>query len=147
MFKKYSLASHILSIKPNDPAINSNFGTISIGGEGSALDSIIIRPGNQLWSTQGYPTGGWVHSKNLAKNGTVELSLNQLSDQVVKLVRLCETYYTADYDGFTLTLSTNDGTKLCTCTDCYIQAIPAQEFGAQAANQTWTFTCGKITFN
>lgn len=145
--KRYSLANHVLSIKPNDNQINNIFGTISIGGEGNYLESVSVSNENTLWSTTGYATGAWVHNKNLAKTGTVTISLNQLSDQVAKLITLCETYYGGDYEGFTLTLTKNDNTKICTCIDCYISKIPTQSFGTSAANQSWVFTCGKITFN
>lgn len=145
--KRYCLANYILSIKPNDPGINSSFGTITVGGEGSYNDNITIRPEGQLFNTKGYPTGAWIHDKDLSRTGTVELSLNQLSDQVTKFIMMCETYYLSDYDGFTLTLATNEGTKVMTAIDCYIQKIPDQAFASQSSNQTWIFTCGKISFN
>lgn len=148
---KYSLSKYILSIKPSTDlasAIN-DFGTISIGGEGSYLDNITITPNGRLWSTTGFATGGWVHDKNLDRTGTVSITLNQMSDAVQKFIRLCETFYESDYDGFTLTLTTNEVDKkvVATCIDCYIQQIPAQAFQASAQTQTWTFTCGKITFS
>lgn len=144
---KYSLANHILSVKPNDAAIDSMFGTISIGGEGSYLDSINIRKDRAMWNTEGYSTGAWVHNKDMSKIGTVDVSLNQLTDIVAKFITLCETYYTGDYEGFTLTVTRNDGTVLCTCIDCYITKIPDQSFTNSASNQTWTFTCGQVNFN
>ena len=145
--KRYSLADYILSIKPNDPQINSDFGTITIGGEGSYTDSITLSPRDNLFETTGYNTGAWVHNKNLSRVGTAVISISQLSDQVKKFIMMAETYYTGDYDGFTLTVSTNEGSQVATCIDCYIQKIPDQVFGANSANQTWTFTCGKISFN
>lgn len=144
---KYSLADKILSIKPNDAQINANFGTITVGGEGSYLDSFSVNPSENMFSTQGFSTGAWVHNKNVSRIGTCELSLNQISEQVKKLIMLCETYYSGEYDGFTLTLSTNDGKRICTCIDCYIQKIPSQNYQPTAQTQTWSFTCGKITFN
>ena len=144
---KYSLANHILSIKPNDQQLNLLFGTINIGGEGSYLDSVNISLESGMWSTTGYATGGWVHNKRLNRNGTVSLSLNQLSNSVAILKRLASIFYTGDYDGFTITLTTNDGTLISTCTDCYLSSIPEQAFAAEAANQTWSFTCGKIVFD
>lgn len=144
--KRYSLATHILSFTSNDNTINDIFGTVSIGGEGSALDSIRIRLNENLWSTQGFATGGWVHNKNLSKAGTVEITINQLTDAVYKFIQLCNTYYAGDYEGLTITLSNNDGREICECIDCYIQKIPDQEYASTAQNQTWSFTCGKITF-
>ena len=145
--KKYSLATYILSVEPNDVSIKNTFGTLAIGGQGSYMDSVRVRTNNNMWDTTPYATGAWVHNKNLSRVGTLEVALNQLSDEVAKFITMCETYYTGDYDGFTLTISRNDGVKVCTCVDCYIAKIPDQEFTAQAANQTWTFTCGQITFN
>ena len=144
--KRYSLANHILSITPNNSTLKWAFDTISIGGEGSYLDSISISLNGQLWSTTPFATGAWVHNKNLDKTGTVVLSLNQLSDEVKTFVTMAETYYADDYDGFTLTLTTNEGELICTCVDCYIQNIPSQDYQSSAQNQSWTFTCGKITF-
>lgn len=143
---RYSLANHILSIKPNDGGI-STFGTIEVGGEGSYLDSVSISTPTNLWNTQGFATGGWIHDKNLSRIGTVDITLNQLSDQVKKFITMCENYYGGDYNGFTITLSKNDGSKIASCIDCYISKIPDQSYGQSSANQTWTFTCGQITYN
>lgn len=145
--KRYSLANHILSIKPNDPTIEAMFGTISIGGEGSYNDSIRIRRNNNMWDTTGYATGAWVHNKNLSRTGVVEISLNQLSDQVAKFITLCDTYYTGDYEGFTISLSKIDGNKIATALDCYITKVPDQEFLDSAQSQVWSFTCGQISYN
>lgn len=147
MKKRYCLADYILSIDPDDSNVKAMFGTISVGGEGSYTESMTITMDATMWTTTGYATGGWTHDKSLAKNGTVQLSLNQLSDQVAKFKQLCNVYYAGDYEGLTMTLSDIDGNKVCTCIDCYIQKIPEQSFGNSAANQTWTITCGKIVFN
>lgn len=148
---KYSLSKYILSIKPaNDlAAATSDFGTIVIGGEGSYLDSISINTGGEMWKTTGYATGAWVHEKSLDKTGTVSISISQVSDAVQKFIRFCETFYNADYDGFTITLSTNETNKklIATCTDCYIKGIPQQDFDASPKSQTWVFTCGKIIYS
>ena len=145
--KRYSLADYILSIKPNDPTINDSFGTITIGGEGSYTDSLSLNPTENLYSTTGFSTGAWIHDKNLSRVGTATLNISQMSEQVRKFIMMAETFYAGDYDGFTLTLSTNTGDKVATCVDCYIQKIPEQSFGRTASNQSWTFTCGKISFN
>lgn len=145
--KRYSLANYILSIESNDPTIKNIFGTVSVGGEGNYLESMTISQTNDLWTTSGYATGAWVHTKNLSRIGTVEVSLSQLSNQISKFIKLCNTYYTGDYDGCTLTLTDNLGNLIATCVDCYIQKIPDQGFQSAAQNQSWTFTCGQITFN
>lgn len=145
--KRYSLANYILSIDSNDSTIKNMFGTISVGGEGNYLDSISISLGNNLWDTTGFATGAWVHNKNLSRVGTASLNLSQLSDSVSKFIKLCNTYYSGDYDGLTLSVVDNQGNKICTCIDCYIQKIPDQEFGATAGMQNWVFTCGQISFN
>lgn len=145
---RYSLSNYILTLTPKDNSIKNIFGSISIGGEGDTLDSISVNQEGTLFSTTGYSTGGWVHSKSLQRNGTFSISLSQLSDKVVKFIRLCEMFYSKDYDGFDITIVSNSENKtVCVGTDCYIASIPNQSFGSSAANQTWNFTAGKITFS
>lgn len=144
---KYSLTNYILSIEPQDSQIKNMFGTISVGGEGSYLDSISLSIANEMFTTQGYSTGGWVHTKNLDRHGTATLTLNQLSDKVGRFIQLAKISFSGDYDGFTLTLSDIDGNKIATCIDCYISKIPDQTFGSSAATQSWSFTCGQINYN
>lgn len=148
MNNRYSLADHIISFESKDQKINELFGSISIGGEGSYLDSITISTDSNIWETTGYSTGAWVHDKNLSRIGTVNITISQLTDAVARFIQLCKIYYAGGHDeGITLTLVDNTQRIICTCIDCYIQKIPEQGFGPKAANQTWTFTCGKITFN
>lgn len=144
---KYSLSDYILSIEPNDYEIKSIFGTISIGGEGSHLDSITLSITNDMWSTDGYATGGWIHNKNLDRHGTATLSINQLSPAVEKFIQLCKMFYSKDYEGFTLSISDRNGNKIASCIDSYLVKIPDQVFGSSAANQNWSFTCGQINYN
>lgn len=144
---KYSLSDYKVSIKTKDPALYSIFREITIGGEGSALDSITINTTNNLWDTTGFPTGGWVHNKNLSRVGTATISINQLSASVAKFKQLCNVYYGGDYEGVTLSVTDADNNEVASCEDCFIQKIPEQAFGATAANQAWVFTCGKVTFN
>ena len=148
---RYSLNKYILSIKPSNELASAmnDFGTISIGGEGSYLDNVSINLNRNMWNTTGFSTGAWVHTKDLSKTGTVSITLSQLSPEVQRFIRLCETFYDNDYEGFTITLSTNDTDRrvISTCIDCYIQKIPSQDFASSAGNQTWVFTCGKITFS
>ena len=143
--KKYSLANYILSIEPADASLKTMFGTISIGGEGSYLGSINVSMNSSLWSTTGYATGAWVHNKSLDKSGTCKININQLSDKVIKLIKLCNVYYSGDYNGVTITVSDNSGNKVATCVDCYIQKLADQSFSTTADSQDWTFTCGQIS--
>lgn len=143
---RYNLSDYILSIKPTDSRINADFGTISVGGEGSTTSSITFNTSTNLFDTEGYATGGWVHNKNLDRTGTAVLVLNQLADVVSRLKRLCAVYYGEDYDGFTLALVDRNQQTVATAEDAYIQKIPEQAFGNEAADQSWTFTCGKITY-
>lgn len=145
--KRYSLANYTVSIEPLDSILQSTFGVMTVGGQGNYMETIRLSTENNLWSTVGYATGAWVHNKNLAKNGQAELVLQQVSDDVAKFKKLCELYYTGDYQGFTMTLTNNNGEQIATAVSCYPVKIPTQEFGATSANQTWQFTCGEITFN
>lgn len=144
---KYSLANYILSIEPNDNEIKRLFGTIAIGGEGSVLNTITLSHINPMFSTTGYATGGWVHTKSLDRHGTVSLTINQLSDKIGKFIQLVTLFISHDYDGFTLSLSDTNGNKIATCIDCYISKIPEQSFKESAEEQTWEFTCGQINYN
>ena len=143
---KYSLANYILSIDSNDPTIKNMFGAISIGGEGNYLGNIVVSIVNDMWSTNGYATGAWVHNKNLDRHGTVTVQLNQLSNQVAKFIQLCKIFYSGDYEGFTLSLSDINGNKIATGIDCYIQKIADQTYDSSASNQSWVFTCGQINY-
>lgn len=144
--KRYSLANYILSISPKDQGIKSMFGVISLGGKDSYLGNITISIDPTLWSTKGYATGAWVHDKNLSRVGSCSVSIHQLADEVIKFIRLCQYYYSGDYNGCTLTVSDTKGNKVATCEDCYISKIPDQTFGESSGNQTWSFTCGKVSF-
>ena len=148
---KYSLADYTLSI--NIPqSLQAIFGqSFTIGGRDNATDSISVELDNDQWSTESYATGAYVHNKNYSRTGKVSISMSQLNDAVAKLKRIGMKLYSGDYDGVTLSLDqaaigkANDG-DVFTATDCYLIKIPAQEFGENAGKQTWTFTCGQITF-
>ena len=86
------------------------------------------------------------YNKNLSKVGTASVSLSQLSDQVAKFIQFAKLFYSGDYDGFTISLTANDGTPVAYCHDCYFTKIPDQSFGENAAMQTWTLTCGEVDF-
>lgn len=143
---KYSLADYIVSIKPNDSSLKS-FGTISIGGEGSATDSISVELDESLFETTSFATGAWVHDKNLARTGKIKISLSQLSDQIERLIQLARVYYGGDYEGMTVAVTDSSGQEIASCIDCYFTKIPAQEFTSKASNQSWELTSGKITFS
>jgi hypothetical protein len=150
---RYSLADYILAISSNDKKFATLFKDVRIGGEGDALASISIQQADQLWTTDSYATGAWVHNKNLSRVGTCDISISQLTDAVAKFKMFVNLFYgdntasTSHSDGITMTLSDSRGNNIVTCTDCYPTQIPTQEFGKTAADQTWSFTCGKITFN
>ena len=143
---KYSLADYILSIKTDDPSLQA-FGAITVGGEGSATDSMGIELDNNMWETTSFATGAWIHSKNLARSGKIDITLSQLSDRVAKFMQLANVFYSGDYQGLTLSLTDSTGQNIATCIDCYFVKIPRQEFSSRAANQTWQLTSGKITFS
>jgi hypothetical protein len=143
---RYSLSDYILSIEPGDNELKEAFGTITIGGEGSYVGSVRASQTNDLFTTKGYATGDWVHNKNMDRTGTVEISLNQLAEKVGVLMRLINYYFLGDYDGATISIVDKSGKHVCSASDCYPAKPADQDFGAEAADQTWTFTCGKVTF-
>lgn len=144
---RYNLANYLVSITPNDTTLQNMFPNVVIGGEGSMMDTITISRDNDMWSTTGFSTGGWVHNKNLSKIGKVLINISQLSERIARFKQMCEVYYGADYDGFTLSVMDNSGRKVCTCIDCYVQKIPDQRFGPTADMQEWGFTCGEVNYN
>lgn len=161
---RYALTDYILSIQVptelqnfflgENQTTNNKANVISIGGEGSYVGQISIGSQTEAqWITEGDATGSWVHSKSLNRVGTISVQINQVSDNVRKLIRLFQTYYSADaqVEGLTITISksngTNNPTEVCEGTDCYLANRPEIAFGDTAQAQTWSFTCGKITFN
>ena len=111
------------------------------------LGSVKIALAKDLWSTEGDATGGYVHTQSLDRTGTCEVTFKQVADNVSKLIRLCNCFYKSDLNyakGLYLELKDNEGNIIATCNDCYISKIPDQEFSESPADQTWTFTCGKI---
>lgn len=143
---RYSLAKYILTISANDPRIYDIFKELTIGGDGSLVGSVTFSRTPTMYETTSFATGGYVHNKNLSKVGTVSLSISQLAKNVGKLIAVSEAFFGGDYDGFTLTLTTNEGEKVASAIDCYIQKTPDQSFESQASQQTWSFTCGEVNF-
>lgn len=164
MTYRYSLSDYIVAVQIPDSlrdvfagntstAFDENANMITLGGDGSHTGSITISRETDQWSTDGDPTGSWVHNQNKDKHGSVSVEINQVDDRVRLLMRLYETYYSADSntDGLTLTVykainSTNSKT-IAVCTDCYLQNSPDLAYGESAANQEWQFTCGRIDMN
>lgn len=145
--KRYCLANYILTADiPEDIGFGSQ--SVSIGGEGSYLDTITVHLNSSLFSTQGDNTGAWVHIKNLDKTGTVTISINQMSDKIASFKALMNIYNNMDSDaaGMTLTLRDSLNNTICVCEDCVIENIPDQAFGSTPTTQTWTFLCGRIQF-
>lgn len=146
---RYSLANYILTIANDNSDVNSLFGNVQIGGEGDAVSSITVNHETNLWSTEGYATGAWVHNKNLDRHGTVEISMSQLTDAVAKFKQFVNLFYSTsdsnDVQGSTLTLSDTEGNVIAVCEDCYPTRIPSQQFGNTAGVQNWSFTAGRIT--
>lgn len=160
---RYSLTDYILSIKvPDDlrdvfltsssETTDESANRISIGGDGSYIGSIKTTSNTQ-WSTEGDATGSWIHNKSKNKTGTITVELNQLSDVVLKLTRLIETYYSADTitSGLTLTISKATGAgnsvDVCTGIDCYLTKQPDGSWEDSAKTMSFEFTCGKITYS
>ena len=147
---KYSLAKYILTISiPASVAALFGLNSISVGGSGSYTESITIRFNAEEWSVEGDATGSYVMNRNNNRTGTVEVSLNQLSDRVRQFITLCNIYKSSNTieEGLTLELRSLDGVMVATCLDCMVQKIADQAFAATAANQSWTFVSGSITIH
>lgn len=149
---RYALANYYLSIANDNDTVKNLFGDVRIGGEGDAVASITINTSATLWATRGYATGAWVHTKNLDRTGTIEISISQLTDAVAKFKTFVSLFYSTNNDrnrdiqGSTITLNDSFGNKVCTCYDCYPTKIPSQAYADSAGEQAWSFTCGKIDF-
>lgn len=145
--KRYCLANYILTA---DIPEDIGFGTqsVSIGGEGSYLNSITVSLSQNLFETSGDNTGSWVHTKNLNKTGTVVVSIKQVSDKITTFKTLVNIYSNLNTEaaGMTLTLRDMLNNTICVCEDCLIQKITNQTFTNSPESQSWTFTCGKISF-
>ena len=152
---RYSLADYRVTIEGLLPGISDPI-RITIGGagengEGSCLGEIKVTRNTELWNTVADATGSWVHNRNLDKTGTVELSLRQVSDDVVRLIQLCSSYenVTSDATGLTITVSPSHSYSVkaeAFCNDCFPVKVPDQVFGDTAAEQSWVFTCGQVKF-
>lgn len=145
---RYSLSDYTATIKL-PASLSAIASSISIGGQGSYLDTVDVGLDNDLWSMSSYSTGGYVLNKNLARTGTITFTLNQLADVCSRLRTLQAAYYPSDAEAIddpcTIEISNKEGT-IVSATDCYLQKIPNQQYQAQASTQSWTFLCGVINF-
>lgn len=154
-FASYSLADYLITLTVNSVELRNNLGlstdSFTVGGEGQFMGSITVSYAVDQWTTDADATGAWVHSKSFDQHGTIALSINQMSDAVVRFIGIVSAYYSSNNinDGFTLSVQKagNTGTFAISAEDCRIQKIPDQAFGDEAAEQTWTFTCGRILAN
>lgn len=162
---RYSLTDHIVTIKiPNTNGILKGVPedlAFSIGGpgetgQGSFVGSIKVTRNKEAFTTDGDVTGSWVHNRNLDKTGTVSIEIKQVSNTIIKLIKICNAYesirnsedmYFGGFEGLTITVSDSTGNQFINCTDCMITKIPDQNFGETAELQTWEFTCGYISYD
>ena len=161
---RYSLADHIVVITlPDDnqevlerSGLKAN-APITIGGpgqngnEGSFVGSIKVSRKEDLWDTQGDPTGSWVHNKSLNRTGNVDIDINQISDDVIRLSMICNAYEAIQgaVGGLTIEVINAfnlDLPSIAVCSDCLITKIPDQNLGEKAEEQGWSFTCGRVMF-
>lgn len=156
---RYSLADHIVTIVGVAPGIGGQI-KIQIGGpgengEGSCVGEIKVTRNADLWSTEADPTGSWVHNRNMDKSGRIDINIRQVSDNVIRLIKLCSCYenITADAPGLTITVSnamnstSNPQVTSVDAEDCFPVKVSDQVYGNVAAEQPWSFTCGRILFN
>lgn len=153
-YASYSLADYVLALKVNDQNDLAAFGltsdTLTVGGEGQFLAKVTVKISNAQWTTKADATGAWVHTRSFDQSGNITLSINQMSDAVIRFIRIVEAYYSSSNirSGFTLTLSkSSDVSFSVLCEDCRITQIPDQTHDKEANDQEWVFTSGKITFN
>ena len=161
MLNRYALADYQLTVKVSSnigiPGISGESFTIggpadasynSEGSQGGYIGDITISRKAAMWSTESDYTGGYVHVKNLDRTGTARVSINQLSDNVIRLntiFKLCEARGTSENEALTL-IVTNSATNkvVATCTDCRIVKQPDQTFSTNPNMQPWEFTCGIV---
>lgn len=155
MINRYSLADHLVKITlpANLTVGGANIGgtVLSIGGPGnngqtgSFVGEITVERNTDTWTTEGDPTGSWVHNKSLNRTGSVAMQLRQVSDDVVRLQMLAQVFENGDFPGCKIEVFSGTDT-VARAEDCYITRIPSQVFGDSAAMQTWGWTAGRVTF-
>ncbi len=126
--------------------------TLLLGGEDSYVGSISFQYKTNAWEVTGDPTGSWVHTKNRDRTGTCSLSMNQVAYKGALLIKIFNIYYndTSDsneiLDGFDIYVTDRKGRLLMSATDCYVQNVPNMEYGSTPRELSWTFNCGRITY-
>ena len=160
---RYALADYILTITLPDNRILESYiqlpeGTkaFSIGGpgenglDGSFLGSITAKRNEDVWRTEGDPTGSWVHNKSLDRTGEISLEIMQVSDEVIRLSIICNAFQSIQEGipglGITITSAADNNNIVATAHDCYITKVPDHDFGESAKTFTFNFTCGRIMF-
>ena len=151
----YSLADYILTLRVDSAQLRNLLGlstdSISIGGEGQFLGTIKVGYVTDQWTVKADATGAWTNSKSYDQHGTFTLSINQLAPVVIRFIGIVSAYYSSTEvkDGFTLTLKKagNNDTFNVMGEDCRISKIADQNFAAEAEDQDWIFTSGRISFN
>lgn len=165
MIHTYSLADYQLTIglgeslattlgltdQSGAPLTNFTIGGPGENGEGSFVGQISVNRATNLFTTSADATGSWVHDKNLDRTGTITIDINQISDDIITLVQLCQIFESIQtgMPGLELTISSaasSTGDTLVTGKDCYIQKLPELTLGETAQRLTWTFTCGQIVY-
>ena len=165
MIHQYSLADYQLTIGFSDSIAtllnlrdeegnlltNYSIGGPGENGEGSFVGQILVTRNKDLFTTEGDPTGSWVHNKNLDKTGTIQIDITQISDDVVKLIQLCQIYQSVQTNmpGLELTINSvasSTSTTMVTGRDSYIQKVPDITLGETAQRLSWIFTCGQVVY-
>ena len=154
-YASYSLADYILTLKVDDVTLRTKLGmladdTIQVGGQGKFMGKITVAYNNPQWTTKADATGSWVHSRTFDQSGKITVSINQMSEAVIRFIRVCSAYYssTTVKAGFSLTISkASDTSFAANCEDCRIEKIPDQDFEKEAADQQWVFLSGRISMN
>lgn len=131
---------------------NSTNSTILLGGDDSYVGSISFQYKTNAWEVTGDPTGSWVHTKNRDRTGTCTLSMNQVAYKGAMLIKIFNIYYNDTardneiIDGFDIYVTDRKGRKLMSAMDCYVQNVPTMEYGSTPRDLSWTFNCGRITY-
>ena len=153
-FASYSLADYILTLKVSDATLRNQLGLssneIQVGGEGQFLGKITVKYNTPQWKVQADATGAWVHSRSFDQSGTVTVNINQMSDAVIRFIRICTAYYSSNdvRAGFSLSITkASDMSFAANAEDCRISQIPNQDFDKEAGAQDWEFVSGRIMLN
>ena len=153
---RYSLADYAVTIKTNDATLAGvlgNNGTYTIGGSGNPLEQITIDVTEDMWTTESFATGAYIHNQNLSRIGKITIRLSQISEYTDVFKNIVQLHYTGNYNGLTVSVvKINNVDKsvvstICTGEDCYFTKIPSQEYGKTAGMDDWVLTCGVISYS